>query len=78
MPEVVGEALCKCSSALCFDKDSFLGSLALVAIQNEEDWECDHRSNNGKGAETPGPSTCAEEGISSGGADECSGDIWRS
>lgn len=78
MPEVVGEALCKCSSTLRFDKDSLLGSLALVAVQDEEDRECDDRSDDSEGAEAPWPSTCAEEGISSRRPDECSGDIWGS
>jgi hypothetical protein len=78
MPEIVGEALCKCSSTLGLDKNSLLGSLTLVAVQDEENWERDDRSDDGEGSEAPGPSTCAKEGSSSGRADERGGDIWRS
>jgi hypothetical protein len=70
LPEVVRDILAEGSSALFLGQNSPLQGSVLIAPENIEDWNSNHRGDDGEGAIAPVPATCLEEGLSSAGTNE--------
>lgn len=73
----MGEALEEGAIRRLLWNNAGLSCLALIVVEDEQDWQGDHRSDDGKRAESPLPSAVVVELLCRSWAGEGGENIWR-
>lgn len=73
----MSEALEKGAIGRLLWNNAGFGRLALVVVEDEQNWQGDHRSDDGERAESPLPSAVLVERLCRSWASEGGEDVWR-